>query len=75
MTVDGFGAARWEKSAQSQGFGIFGPGRAGWGCGGGEGGGGWGVGEPRTGIIYGQYGCWRVPKALARNRVECVSLV
>ena len=42
MTVDGFGAARWEKSAQSQGFGIFGPGRAGWGCGGGEGGGGGG---------------------------------
>ena len=28
VTVDGFGAAMWEKYAQSQGFGIFGPGRA-----------------------------------------------
>ena len=28
MTVDGFGAAVWEKYAQSQGFSIFGPGRA-----------------------------------------------
>ena len=32
MTVDGFGAAMWEKCGQSQGFGIFGPGCAGgWG--------------------------------------------
>ena len=46
MTVDGFGAARLEKCAQSQGFGMHGPGRGG-------GGGGRGVGEPRTGIIYG----------------------
>ena len=29
VTVDGFGAATWEKYAQSQGFGIFGPGRGG----------------------------------------------
>ena len=46
MTVDGFGAAMWEKYAWSQGFGIFGPGRAG------GGGGGAGMGGPRTGIIY-----------------------
>ena len=31
VTVDGFVAAMWEKHAQSQGFGIFGPGRAGGG--------------------------------------------
>ena len=29
VTFDGFGAAMSEKSAQSQGFGVFGPGRAG----------------------------------------------
>ena len=29
VTVDGFGAAMWEKYAQSQGFGVVGPGRAG----------------------------------------------
>ena len=36
----------WEKRAQSQGFGKFGPGRSGGGipCG--------GVGELRTGITY-----------------------
>ena len=53
MTVDGFGAAMWEKHAQSQGFGIFGPGRA---RGGGEdtmGVGGKGrVAETRTGKIH-----------------------
>ena len=31
MTVDGFGAATWEKYAQSQGFGIIGPGGGGGG--------------------------------------------
>ena len=49
-TVDGFGAAMWEKCTQSQGFGIFGPGRAG-GDAMARGG---GVGEPITGIIYTQ---------------------
>ena len=29
VTSDGFGAAMWEKCAQSQEFGIFGPWRAG----------------------------------------------
>ena len=48
VTVDGFEGFMWEKHAQSQSFGIFGPGRAG---GGGYHGGG-GVGEPRTGIIH-----------------------
>ena len=39
----------WERCAQSQGFGIFGPRHAGGGIPLREGGGG--VGEPRTGII------------------------
>ena len=29
VTVDGFGAAMWEKCAQSHGFGMFGPVRGG----------------------------------------------
>ena len=45
MTVDGFAAAMWEKYAQSQGFGLFGPGRAG------GGGGGWDTIESRDHII------------------------
>ena len=51
MIADGFGAAMREKSAQSQGFGIFEPGRAG-GGGGGDTMGAWvgGRRKPRTGI-------------------------
>ena len=50
----------WQTHAQSQGCGIFRPGRAGQKVGGGgdeagipwgQGGGGGGLGEPRTGII------------------------
>ena len=58
MTVDGFGAAMWERCAQSQGFGIFGPRHAGGGIPLREGGGGGRRTENRdhTGIRLGVWG-------------------